>query len=108
MYKRYYDGYSTGDNLHNPGGNSIDCDYEKTDLTDIIKVDDTKVEPLSAGITNSASAEINSLLPIGLGGLQFDDIILLGLLILLLFESENSDTTLLLIIGVIFIAGLNT
>ncbi len=107
MYKRYYDGYSTDYGLHNPGNNSSDIIYNKADETSIAEVSDSACEPLTTDIASSGSVSASGYSAFNFGGLQTDDLILLGLLILFLFDSDNIDTTLLIIIGVIFIAGLN-
>lgn len=106
MYKRYYDGYSTNYNLHNPESSSSDIVSKSTAGDDIIEVADTANDLTSADIVSTDSA-ISGYSKFNIGGLQTDDLILLGLLILLLFDSDNVDTTLLIIIGIIFITGLN-
>ncbi len=103
MYKRYYDGYKQMP--YNTPSSDLG-----TDNDELVTIDDAKIietterSDASEAILNSHTHGRCS--ESFLGNLQLDDIILIGLVILLLADSENLDTTLLIIIAVIFFSGL--
>lgn len=96
MYKRYYDGYGARKAKHDPGEIIIPKSAE-----------DTYSPPVSSEITNRP-AECNGQIktagheknnnPFSFLG-ETDDLILIGLLLFLLWDADNSDPIMLIIVG---------
>ena len=103
MYKRYYDGYEAVSNALSIENNSNTTNTAQKGQ--IISSDNAC--DIDHDICNKDDVLVSGFANNNLFGMQTDDLILAGLLILLLFDSDNTDITLLIIIGVIFLAGLN-
>ena len=100
MYKRYYDGYTADNDAFKSDNN-----FNQIDAV-IIPAADARISDYDTQCANVITSGLSHN-NFNFGGMQTDDLILAGLLILLLFDSDNADITLLIIIGVIFLAGLN-
>ncbi len=96
MYKRYYDGYGRVRKDIDPG--------------EIIVPKDTSVQTANGEVNpeenrefsdNVAITAVNNNLRSGLPGLPFelDDLILIGILLFLLWDSDNNDPVMLVIIA---------
>ena len=106
MYKRYYDGYTADNDAFKSDNNFNQIDAVIAGKNDIIPTNDAKITDCDMQCTDVITSGLSHN-NFNFGGMQTDDLILAGLLILLLFDSDNADITLLIIIGVIFLAGLN-
>ena len=84
LYQRYYDGYNLGEAPSLPSA-------DKAEETPVSSVDNISEFPAVASIGNT-------------NFLQTDDILLIGVLILLLHE-ECNDKALILIIGFLLLSG---
>lgn len=103
MYRRYYDGYSAS-NDGDTGEIIIPRNTDNTYLADKKEITENEYEDNEITQTETAScntSEKKSLF--SLPG-ELDDIILIGLLLMLIMDSDNDDPIILIIIGFILLA----
>lgn len=116
MYKRYYDGYPSdvidGNAVIMPSGETQKKEADKN--ADAPKggagesqtsVAEVYADKTVNGLNGDISVDGGLLAPFGLGNTKTDDLILIGVLIILLTESDSPDMPLLLIVAFIFLSG---
>ena len=97
MYRRYYDGYAR----IKPDKDSGEVIVPQSTVENLSeKEDKTSLASDDVSITSCTDNKRNSLFS---GKFETDDLILIGLLIFLLTQSDNDDPTLLIIIAFIFL-----
>lgn len=110
MYKRYYDGYGMNPIHENKGEVIIPKESTDENEADVICQNSDPESFTDTQNSNDASASIARHLPRSngknfLSGIELDDIILIGVIILVLKDNPD-DPMLILILAAIFLLGV--